>query len=266
MVDRRTSPRVSPRLASGPAAERAYRALGDAQLVRALRCGDVAALDEFMLRFSRLLADRACRTRLTAAEASDLAQELLEDVGLRILAGEMEPPQAIGTYLCAAFRHRYLTQLREHERHARLVREHVEDAGATGEATLWSASSEHLRRLSHGPAWEPFGLAPVLERLASAFDEGVSEDERRLLQWVSHYIPQREIASWLGVSYGAVTQRIWRLRERLREMAVRFAATLDAAEQRELKRFFRRWAFEYEPMTDDGTVTAHEQGEGGQTR
>ena len=61
-----------------------------------------------------------------------------------------------------------------------------------------------------------------------------------MLVWVSHHVPQREIAAWLGVSYAAAAQRICRLRQRLRASAARYVATLPAAERDEIARFLRR--------------------------
>jgi predicted RNA polymerase sigma factor len=80
----------------------------------------------------------------------------------------------------------------------------------------------------------------VLARLARELDGSLTADERLMLVWVSHHVPQREIAAWMNLSYAAATQRIWRLRERLRDRAVAFAAGLPPDERAVAERFFQR--------------------------
>lgn len=235
------------------AAERPYRALTDSQLVTAMQCGQGAALAEFIVRFWRLLLDRGRRMGFASAEASDIAYEVLEDIAIAIAEGSA-PPASLSGYLVGTFRNRCLNHRRRHQQRERAVHEGADESAGEGERTLWGACSQHLLHSVQGPDWESAPLAPVLERLVSAFDEGTTEEERLILQWISDFTSQREIAAWLGVSYAAATQRIRRLRERLREAAARYARALDGAEQRELQQYFRRWSFVYDVPRSKGAA------------
>jgi hypothetical protein len=53
-------------------------------------------------------------------------------------------------------------------------------------------------------------------------------------------VPQSDIAEWLGISHGAVRNRVMRLRARLKEVAMDHAATFTGRERDELSDFFRR--------------------------
>ena len=67
----------------------------------------------------------------------------------------------------------------------------------------------------------------------------MSEEERRLLDWVAARIPQRTIAEWLGLSYEATAKRISRLVRRLRATALREVAHLDGTHYRQVERALR---------------------------
>lgn len=88
-------------------------------------------------------------------------------------------------------------------------------------------------------------MTPAIERLVAALEEGITDEEQLILGWLSNHVPQRVIATWLNVSYAAATQRIWRLRERLRETLIRYSLRTTATERRELDRFFRRAGVAY---------------------
>jgi hypothetical protein len=83
-------------------------------------------------------------------------------------------------------------------------------------------------------------MSPALERLAQALVQPLTDDERQLIGWESNMIPHRTIAAWLGLSHAAATKRIWRLRARLREVALRYSETLAPAERREVERVINR--------------------------
>jgi len=71
-------------------------------------------------------------------------------------------------------------------------------------------------------------------------EEGLSREEELLLSWVSRWVPQSDIAQWLGISHGAARNRVMRLRARLKEVALQHAATFTGRERAELREFFRR--------------------------
>ena len=58
--------------------------------------------------------------------------------------------------------------------------------------------------------------------------------------WMSHCVPQQEIASWLGIGGKAAAKRIERLRERLQRAAFAYIDAADGDERRELLTFLGR--------------------------
>jgi RNA polymerase sigma factor (sigma-70 family) len=214
------------------------RNLGDEELVWAMRRGTSAAFREFLRRFQPLLAACARRAGLDAEERDDAVADLLGDAATTLARQAGQPPKSLAAYLLTAFRHRLLNQLRSGERRARRHDAAAHDDGGT--IAVASTCSESALNASRGPAADDAPLAPVLARLARELDGSLTADERLMLVWVSHHVPQREIAAWMNLSYAAATQRIWRLRERLRDRAVAFAAGLPPDERAVAERFFQR--------------------------
>jgi DNA-binding CsgD family transcriptional regulator len=83
-------------------------------------------------------------------------------------------------------------------------------------------------------------LSPAIARLATVLGAELSEGERQLLTWVGNAVPMREIAAWLGISYGTAKVRLSRLRSRLRVRALRHVSECEGAEREQLLEFFRR--------------------------
>ena len=82
-------------------------------------------------------------------------------------------------------------------------------------------------------------------------EEGLSDEEELILSWVSRWVSQRQIAGWLGISHGAVRNRVMRLRACLKEVALQHAASFIGREREELAEFFRR-TFAPAPRFDGG--------------
>jgi hypothetical protein len=100
--------------------------------------------------------------------------------------------------------------------------------------------SEATRRASAGPDYDRTPASPALERLASMLEQGLSDDEELLFSWVSRWVPQSVIAEWLGVTHGAVRNRVMRLRARLKDATLQHAASFTGRERVEIEEFFRR--------------------------
>lgn len=218
------------------------RALDDAALVRAVSAGVPDALEEFMTRFRRLLFDEAAGQGIAPADCDDCVSEVLSKIVTLLIAGRIGAPRAPARYVVQSFWNRWRSTREEVERRRDRFDAALVPAPGDGEWVIAGACSEHAWRASRGADADEDEdtISPVLERLVSAFDEGITDEERTILGWLGRHVSQREIADWLGVSYAAATRRIWRLRERLREAAIRYADSLDLAERRELMRFFRR--------------------------
>ena len=214
----------------------AARALGDAALVEAMRHGDTAALREFLLRFEPLLEHHAHRLGASGGERDDLVGETLEDAALVLVMPNATTPRSLPAYLVTSLRNRILNSRRA-GRTARRVREATLADRPTGDDALCSESSQ---RASAGPSWEPPRPSRAVASLATALLADLGEDERMLLVWVSHHVPYREIAEWLGIGYAAVGKRVERLRARLRARAELHLAASSDTERRVLETLFTR--------------------------
>ena len=74
---------------------------------------------------------------------------------------------------------------------------------------------------------------------AIVVDPGEEED-RLLAVWLSHCVPTRDIAAWLGLGDRAAAKRIERLRERLQLVALRRLEASEGDDRRELLAFLGR--------------------------
>ena len=213
--------------------------LGERELVEAMRRGESRAFQEFLRRFGPLLLEHARRIGIAAAEQEGYVVEVLSDAAIGFAAATARPPRSLAAYLVTALRHRVLNAERGRARRERLARS-ASSVDRDAERVVTPTCSEHAIRSSRGPDWDSPSAPIALERLAAALESQLDESERLVLVWISHGVPQREIARWLGISYTAAAQRIWRLRERLRRAALEHAEQVGAEEQRELDQFLRR--------------------------
>lgn len=219
-----------------------YRRLDIAEVVDLLRAGDYLALLEFVSRHRGLLVSHAERFGFAVDDARAVATEVLHDVAIELIECRDALPRSMDGYVVRCFRNRVLNAVRDARRHggseAHAVETHADGAPDEGDVT---GCSQAMLRSSAGPEWEPMAWSPALERLAVLLDGGLSERERHLLAWVSEYVPQYEIAAWLGVTYAAARKQLERLRARLATVAKAHADSLTGQERIELLRFFRRF-------------------------
>jgi hypothetical protein len=220
-----------------------WETASDRVLVNGLRSRDPAALDEFIRRFEPAVTRYARWSRIPLEERAHWVGELLFDLAITLGDERRTPPRHLTGYVTGACRLR-VRETREFEATYRTriadALADVDDGTAVRQIVVASLCSEHSLRQARGPDWEPAPLAPVLERLVSAFDEGITEDERTTLRWLGSQISYTKIAEWLGITRPAAVSRIQRLRARLIEAAFRFGADLDIGERMELGRFLRR--------------------------
>ncbi len=209
--------------------------MGDVALVAALRCEDEGALREFYLRFRPMLLAAAGRLGVDGGEREVLADDCLADVAVHLITSSAPPPRCLPAYLTRSLRNRVLNGARARTRAERRDAHAVHAGPDEGEI---AACSEHARRASGEPDAPP--LSPVLERLATALEATLGEDDHLLAVWMSHCAPQRDIAVWLGIAYKAAAKRIERLRERLQLAALRHVEGTDGEERRELLTFLGR--------------------------
>jgi DNA-directed RNA polymerase specialized sigma24 family protein len=210
--------------------------MGDQALVAALRCEDEGALREFFLRFRPALVLAGRRLRVAPGDLDALVDDCLADVAVHLIGSAGPPPRSLPAYLARSLRNRVLN---EHRARARAERRLAEDAGDTPDGAVEACCSDHAVR-SSGTRGEPTPLAPALRRLAEALGAALGDEERLLAVWLSHCVPAREIAAWLGLGERTVAKRIERLRERLQLAALRHLEAADGGDRRELLAFLGR--------------------------
>jgi DNA-directed RNA polymerase specialized sigma24 family protein len=213
--------------------------LSDEDITSRLQAGDMRVLGEFIFRFQGIVLGQARRYGIPAEDRRNWTLEILHDVALAIARGSVRPPHVLSAYLVRSAHHRWASQARSRAREQQRVRDAETDAGSL-EAVCERASSSYTVRASRGPDWEEKPLSPAIQRLATTLVEGLTVDDRRLIGWVSRDVPHNEIASELGISRSAASQRVRRLRARLVESARRYADGLVAPDRDEINRFFRR--------------------------
>jgi DNA-binding CsgD family transcriptional regulator len=216
----------------------------DRVLVDGLRARHPEAVEEFIRRFISLASRYARWLRIPATERNHWVADLLYDVAMTLGRGSAAPPGHLASYVAGACRLRARHQLAVEASYRRRVVEALANIHGEGsefrQDAVMELCSEYSLRDARGPDWEPPPIAPVLERLVSAIEEGVTADERRVLQWLGDQVSYTEIAKRLGITRPAAVSRIQRLRARLIEAAFRFGSGLERGERAELVRFLRR--------------------------
>lgn len=223
-----------------------YAALSETALIDAMRAGHARAIEEFILRYQRLLFDRAKTAGLHRRDCEDAIADVVQDVAMRVVGRRLCPTQELGGYVVRCFFNRLADDATDRKERRRMVRELSDEAPGVDESAVMGAISQHTLRSSHGPDWDYIPLSVPLKKLASMIEEGLSREEEQLLGWHSKYVPLREIASWLGVPYATAAQRSWRLRHRLQETVMQYASRFSPTEWLKITAFLDRCAAAYD--------------------
>src|SRR5688500_7386077 len=142
-----------------------YAALSEAALIDAMRAGQARAIEEFILRYQRLLFDRAKTAGLRRRDCEDAIADVVQDVAMRVVALRLRPMQELGGYVVRCFFNRLADDATERKEHRRMVREVSEEAPGADESAVLGAISQHTLRSSHGPDWEYIPLSAPLKKL-----------------------------------------------------------------------------------------------------
>jgi hypothetical protein len=234
--------------------EARHAAMTEAELIAGIQLDDRWAIDEFVRRYHRLLLNRAWRAGIAAQWSEDTVVQVLQRVLERIALGRLSVRTSLAAYLVAAFWHEYRKVERVRRERERLLRRNLADPAGTREGYTVGVVSQYSVRASHGPEWEPLPIPLAVERLASMLEDELSEDEQRFLIWVANDLSIRELAKEFDTDYETLRKRIWRLRERMRETALRFADHFRLEERMELERFFERAQRLYEAAMMEASV------------
>jgi hypothetical protein len=236
-----------------------WQSLGDRALVAALRDGEADAIDEFIRRFEELVMRYARWLRIPRDTQNHWVGEVLYEIALTLSRGRGPMPHQLAAYVTAACKYKAQRERANELRYRARVRDAAEEVADAGEYAAPDTCSEASLRFARGPDYEEQPLAPVLQRLITAFDAELSSDDRQLLSWLGQHISYTTIASWLGISRPAAVSRIQRLRERLARLVVRLAKVASQSDRAELIRFLRR-----SEAVDEATIAEIEspRGEG----
>ena len=166
-----------------------------------------------------VLASR--RLRVDPGELDALVDDCLADVAVHLITSDTAPPRSLPAYLARSLRNRVLNGLRARARAERRLAGQgpPKEAGDALEGAVAACCSDYALRAS-GTQVDPPPLAPALSRLATRWRPRLHEEDRLLAVWLSHCVPPREIAAWLGLEDRAAAKRIERLRERLQLVAL----------------------------------------------
>jgi len=215
-------------------------AMGDQALVAALRCEDEGALREFFLRFRPALLLTARRLGVDPGDIAALVDDCLADVAVHLITADAPAPRSLPPYLARSLRNRVVNAARGRARAER----HLAAELAEAEPAAVPCAAEAAP------------LSAALQRLAASLEATLDDEERLLTVWMSHCVPQAEIAAWLGIGTKAAAKRIERLRERLQRAALAYLETVNADERRELLTFLGRASLAPGPAARLATLRA----------
>jgi hypothetical protein len=187
-------------------------------------------------RLQPMLMREASRLGVPHGERRTLIADTLRGLLLALARRGATRPDSLIAYATVALRHARSGEASRRARLARLEWELRQDVVVHGKDVVQPVEPE----VASAPADPPWRHTRVLGSLADALQASLTVEEVQLAAWLAEMVPQRDVATWLGITHAAARQRITRLRTRLRRLAGSIAATMSPADQRELDRFFRR--------------------------
>lgn len=208
----------------------------DLRLLLGIREGDSTALRAFVKRFRPLLLDQARRLHVADGERVTIVTSFLDDILISL--ARLTPPKALSSYVVTSFRNCIAAMHRHESMLERQAEAHAEELGA--ERVVGGSCSEFMLRsvgaLEVGEAPQPIPGAALLNALLKS----CTVEEKQLLVWISHRVPLRDCAGWLGISYDSAKQRVSRLRARLKCESAVFISNSPADKREALVRILAR--------------------------
>ncbi|MEO7043227.1 MAG: hypothetical protein ABI035_13275 [Gemmatimonadaceae bacterium] len=208
----------------------------DLRLLVGIRENDAGALRAFVKRFRPLLLDQARRLHVAESERVTTVTSFLDD--MLISLARLAPPNALSSYVVTSFRNCIAATHRHESMLERQAEAMTEELGA--ERAIGGSCSEFMLRSigapDDGKAAQPIpGVALVRALLSNC-----TVEEKQLLVWISHRVPLRDCAGWLGISYESAKQRVSRLRARLKRESAVFISNSPVDERDALVRILAR--------------------------
>ncbi len=212
----------------------------DVALLVRIRQHEANALREFTRLVVPLLLDQARLLGVDRAERETVVMGFVDDILLKLAhtPSHVPAPRSLLTFVGTSFRNHVADA-----RRAESVRDRCDEAECElvgGERVVTATCSAFALRAALGPEEAGMQTAVPVAAFINMVMSGCTQEERSLLIWSSQRVPMREIAVWLGISYGAARQRIARLRAQLARESVRQLPNLDPANRVVMTRLLRR--------------------------
>lgn len=236
------------RAIAGRSGRRPYEDASAAELVAGLRAENRHAYHEFYRRLAPALHAQARRLLVPREDRWAIVAQLLDDLLLRLTRFRMPVRKSLEDLAVVALRTAVLLERRTDAKHRRLQAEHATELEEDAQSVLASCVSQATIRAARDPlvaliiAEDGRGEAdgdPV-RALGQALMRELDVVDVQLLEWSSECVPQRTMAEWLGVTHGAVRNRLSKTRLGLRHAALRYAAGLQGSERSRVERFIAR--------------------------
>lgn len=214
---------------------------GEMNLLPAIRRADESALKRFFVYFQPVLIDQARRMGIPRDECDEIVLTFLDDKVTELARIETEPASLAG-YVVRGFRNRVLNLRRDQLTRRGIYDNAMTYVGSTSQQIIAECHSEYGIKAALSPDEESPFLRPALIKLSEYSAAQLATEDIGLLMALGDRVPMREIAAWLGISYGNCRTRAHRLRERISRLALQYMKSLEPAERDEVKRFLTRAA------------------------
>ena len=225
------------------ASQRESRQQRDLRLLIGIRENDSRALRAFVERFLPVLLDQARRLHVAEGERVTIVTSFLDDILIRL--ARLAPPKALSSYVVTSFRNCIAATYRRESMVERQRESQVEELGSA--RLIGGSCSEFMLRAVVSPDADDASASSPGTALLRTLLESCTVEERQLLVWMSHRVPLRDCAEWLGISYESARQRVSRLRVRLKRESAVFLSNSSAPGRAVLVRILTR-----------GGVTTHD--------
>ena len=199
-----------------------YAALGDNELILAMRRDEEQAFVEFIERLRMVAWNQARDLGIVASERRSWTEEILHDCALALVRHGANVPVNLSGYVVVAVRRKFFAEIRK----------------ARSEGKLADRLAQELPGEATQSANEPAATLPEpVARLTDRLSRILTEQEELLLIWKGHRITYSTIAEWLGESRNTVAQRTWRLTKRVSTEAEVIIASFSEEERDVIWRF-----------------------------
>ena len=208
----------------------------DADLLVRVRRNDPRALREFVSRFDAILLYQARRMGVNAGERRTVVTEFLDDILVKL--ARSAAPNDLAPFVITSFRN-FVTDM--HREASIREQQSASDGDVTDlERVIKAGCSEFMLHAAEMRGIDDGAPPLAAVEMLDAVLECCSADEKALLVWSAHRVPLRDCALWMGISYNAMKQRMYRLRTRLARDCLERLQYLPAPDRVALTRILHR--------------------------